>query len=155
MQNEQFSDWRIYRCRLSQIEKTQMDAEFPFPTSNFSTSSQLSIVNYQLASRQRGVMIFLSYCWLVLGMNMWCSAFQGGSRCWSTPQNEFCGYENSAFQAKKHPRRQKSIVVVAFNSPPLLCLKGNNFHNRRSATYGQWHYYPPLPERQNHCHCIE
>ena len=101
------SNWRIERKkfisrRLSQIEKTQMGAEFPFLTSNFPFlfNSQLSIVNYQLASRQRGVMIFLSYCWLVLGMNMWCSAFQAGSRCWSTPQNEFCGYENSAFQAK-------------------------------------------------------
>jgi hypothetical protein len=37
------------------------------------------------------------------------------------PQNEFCGYENSAFQAKK-----------VFNSPANLCLKGNNLHNRRS-----------------------
>jgi len=42
-----------------------------------------------------------------LRMNIWCSAFQADFRCWSTPQNEFCGYENSAFQAKKHPRRQK------------------------------------------------
>jgi len=109
----------------------------------FLFNSQLSIVNYQLASRQRGVMIFLSDCWLVLGMNMWCSAFQAGSRCWSTPQNEFCGYENSAFQAKKYPRRQKSIVVETFNSPPHLCLKGNNFHNRRSPTCGQWRHYPP------------
>ena len=108
----------------------------------FLFNSQLSIVNYQLASRQRGVMIFLSYCWLVLRMNIWCSAFQADFWCWFLPQNEFCGYENSAFQAKKHPQRQKSIAVEACYSPPSLCLKGNNFHNRRSATCGQRHRYP-------------
>jgi hypothetical protein len=37
------------------------------------------------------------------------------------PQNEFCGYENPAFQAQK-----------VFNSPAHFCLKGNNLHNRRS-----------------------
>jgi len=42
------------------------------------------------------------------------------------PQNKFCGYENSAFQAKK-----------VFNSPAPFCLKGNNLHNRRSPTYGK------------------
>ena len=87
------------------------------------------------------------------------------------PQNEFCSYENSAFQGKKHPRRQKSIAVEDFNSPSRLCpkdnklhnhrsrfvskdnkricMKGNNFHNRRSPTCGQRHHYTPLPERQN------
>jgi hypothetical protein len=51
------------------------------------------------------------------------------------PQNEFCSYENLAFQAKKHPRRQKSIAVEDFNSPSRLCLKGNNLHTpgQRSA----------------------
>ena len=30
-----------------------------------------------------------------------------------------------------------------------ICMKGNNFHNRRSPTCGQRHHYTPLPERQN------
>jgi len=98
-----------------------------------------------------------------LRMNIWCSAFQADFRCWSTPQNEFCGYENSAFQAKKHHQRQKSIAIEAFNPPPHLCrnnnrsrlvaknnkricLKGNNFHNRRSTTCGQ---------RQHSPHCLK
>ncbi|MDK2837666.1 MAG: hypothetical protein PWR15_735 [Bacteroidota bacterium] len=32
-----------------------------------------------------------------------CSALQAGFRQGFMPQNKFCGYENSAFQAKKHP----------------------------------------------------
>jgi hypothetical protein len=54
------------------------------------------------------------------------SAFQAGFRRRFMPQNKFCGYENSAFQAQK-----------VFNSPANLCLKGNNLHNRRYATSGQ------------------
>ena len=133
----------------------------------FLTSPLLLILNCPLSINSCGRMR--------LRMNIWGSAFQAGSRCWSTPQNEFCGYENSAFQAKKYPRRQKSIVVETFNSPPHLCLKGNNifrstfcncfiitfshwihwhigilnsclkgnnFHNRRSPTCGQRHRYP-------------
>jgi hypothetical protein len=48
------------------------------------------------------------------------------------PQNEFCGYENSAFQAKK-----------VFNSPANFCLKGNNLYNRRSSTCGQRRPFNP------------
>jgi hypothetical protein len=58
------------------------------------------------------------------------SAFQAGFRRRFMPQNEFCGYENPAFQAKK-----------IFNSPAHFCLKGNNLHNRRSPTCGQRHHY--------------
>jgi hypothetical protein len=51
------------------------------------------------------------------------------------PQNKFCGYENSAFQAKKTSLNAKiSIAVEAFNSLAHFCLKGNNLHNRRSPT---------------------
>jgi hypothetical protein len=71
------------------------------------------------------------------------SAFQADFWCWFLPQNSFCGYETSAFQAKKHPRRQKSIAFKAFNSPPHLCLKGNNifssmFCNYFIITFSQW-----------------
>ena len=58
------------------------------------------------------------------------SAFQAGFRRGFMPQNEFCGYENSAFQAKK-----------VFNLPAHFCLKGKNIHNRRYATCGQRHHY--------------
>jgi len=47
------------------------------------------------------------------------------------PLTKFCGYENSAFQAKN------TFAVEAFNSPASLCLKGNNLHNRRYATCGR------------------
>jgi hypothetical protein len=58
------------------------------------------------------------------------------------PQNEFCGYENPAFQAQKTPSNTEiSIAVEVFNSPANLCLKGNNLHNRRYATCGQRHPY--------------
>jgi hypothetical protein len=58
------------------------------------------------------------------------------------PQNEFCGYENSAFQAKNTLEYTEiSIAAEAFNSPACFCLKGNNLHNRRSPTYGQRHHY--------------
>jgi hypothetical protein len=60
-----------------------------------------------------------------------CSALQAGFRQGFMPQNKFCGYENSAFQAKKHPWIQKSIAVKTFNSPANLCMKGNNLHNCR------------------------
>ena len=59
------------------------------------------------------------------------SAFQAGFWRRFMPQNKFYGYENSAFQAKKHPWIQKSIAVKTFNSPANLCLKGNNLHNCR------------------------
>ncbi len=58
------------------------------------------------------------------------SAFQAGFWWRFMPQNKFCGYENSAFQAKK-----------VFNSQAHFCLKGNNIHNRRSPTCGQRHHY--------------
>jgi hypothetical protein len=58
------------------------------------------------------------------------SAFQAGFRRRFMPQNKFCGYENSAFQAKK-----------VFNTRTHPCLKGNNLHNRRSPTCGQRHPY--------------
>jgi hypothetical protein len=58
-------------------------------------------------------------------------AFRAGFCRRFTPQNEFCGYEDSAFQA------EKTFAVEAFNSPANLCLKGNNLHNRRYATCGQ------------------
>jgi hypothetical protein len=54
-----------------------------------------------------------------------CTAFQAGFRLGFMPQNEFCGYENPAFQAKK-----------IFNSPAHFCLKGNKY-----ATCGQRHPY--------------
>ena len=101
----------------------------------FSLLQFFSIVHYPFSINSCGSMR--------LRMNIWRSAFQAGFWCWFLPQNEFCGYENSAFQAKKNPQRQKSIAVVAFNSPPHLCLKGNNLHNRRSPTCGQWHHYQP------------
>ena len=59
------------------------------------------------------------------------SAFQAGFQWGFMPQNKFCGYEDSAFQAGN------TFAVEAFNSPANLCLKGNNLHNRRYATCGQ------------------
>jgi len=45
------------------------------------------------------------------------------------PQNEFCGYENPAFQAENI---LKNDVSLSFDNKANLCLKGNNLHNRRS-----------------------
>jgi hypothetical protein len=72
------------------------------------------------------------------------TAFQAGFRRRFMPQNKFCGYENSAFQAQK-----------VFNSPANFCLKGNNLHNRRSPTCGQRYKKHMLPERQNYCSCTD
>ena len=44
--------------------------------------------------------------------------FRQGESSRFTPQNEFCGYEDSAFQA------EKTFAVEAFNPSPSLCLKG-------------------------------
>jgi len=60
------------------------------------------------------------------------SAFQAGFRRRFMPQNEFCGYANPTFQAKK-----------VFNTRTHPCLKGNNLHNRRSPTCGQRHHNNP------------
>ncbi|HOM63528.1 MAG TPA: hypothetical protein PL097_06850 [Dysgonamonadaceae bacterium] len=59
------------------------------------------------------------------------TAFQAGFCRRFTPQNKFCGYENSAFQAKN------TFAVEAFNSSANLCLKDNNFHNHKSPTCGR------------------
>ena len=67
------------------------------------------------------------------------SAFQAGFWRRFMPQNKFCGYENSAFQAKTPSNTGISITVEVFNSPAHFCLKGNNLHNRRSLTCGRRH----------------
>jgi hypothetical protein len=54
------------------------------------------------------------------------------------PQNEFCGYENPAFQAENI---LKNDVSLSFDNKANLCLKGNNLHNRRYATCGQRRSY--------------
>jgi len=83
------------------------------------------------------------------------SAFQAGFWRRFTPQNKFCGYEDSAFQAKILSNTEISIAVEAFNSPANLCLKGNNLHNRQVGDLRTKMSLQSLPERQNYCSCIE
>jgi hypothetical protein len=72
------------------------------------------------------------------------TAFQAGFWRRFMPQNKFCGYENSAFQAQK-----------VFNARTHRCLKGKNIHNRRSPTCGQRCNKHTLPERQNFCRVVQ
>jgi len=72
------------------------------------------------------------------------TAFQAGFRRRFMPQNKFCGYENSAFQAQK-----------VFNARTHRCLKGKNIHNRRSPTCGQRCNKHTLPERQNYRRVVQ
>jgi len=60
------------------------------------------------------------------------TAFRAGFWLRFMPQNKFCGYENSAFQAKntleyRNIHRSGSLQFIG-----SFCLKGNNLHNRRS-----------------------
>jgi len=47
--------------------------------------------------------------------------FRQGESSRFTPQNKFCGYEDSAFQA------ENTFSVEAFNSPAHFCLKAITF----------------------------
>ena len=68
------------------------------------------------------------------------TAFQAGFWRRFMPQNEFCGYENPAFQAENI---LKNDVSLSFDNKANLCLKGNNLHNRRYATCGWRHHNNP------------
>ena len=71
------------------------------------------------------------------------------------PQNKFYGYENSAFQAGKHPGIQKYSSQSKFSIHRLtIAWKAITFitagHDLRTKTS-----LPLLPERQNHCSCTD
>jgi hypothetical protein len=76
-----------------------------------------------------------------------------GESCRFMPQNKFCGYENSAFQAGKHPGIQKyssqwkpSIHRLTFAWKAITFITTG--HDLRTKTS-----LPLLHERQNHCSC--
>jgi len=74
-----------------------------------------------------------------------------GESCRFMPQNEFCGYENSAFQAEnilKNDVSLSSTIRLTFAWKAITFITAG--HDLRTKTF-----LPLLPERQNYCSCTD